>query len=67
MLKQSLKALQERASNTFKGDELTKNYSVSSDKADDEEHVDGEPYPQGLISDDESKESNECAEVNVNI
>ena len=30
LLKKSLKALQERANNTFKPDSLTKNYSVSS-------------------------------------
>ena len=62
MLKQSLKRLQERASNTFNEEQLGKNYSVSS-KADEEEIIEGEPYPQGLISDDESNEN----EVNGNI
>ena len=73
LLKKSLKALQERANTTFKStaqpetdlqeeekkcsDQLAKNYSVSGDE-NNEEVADGDPYPQGLISDDESNDTN---------
>ena len=67
MLKQSLKALQERASTTFKGSnsqpaEAPKPYSVSSDNEAGDEDADaieknGKPYPTGLISDDSADEA----------
>lgn len=74
-MKQSLRALQERANSTFnqgaapeqaKQEDATKNFSVSDDneekKQGEEEDTDadaiandGQPYPQGLISDDSNE------------
>lgn len=58
--------MQERASTTFdRPDNLTKNYSISDEDEEEKAHEDhsdtdaiandGQPYPQGLISDDSNE------------